>query len=69
VLEAGDDTLRFWGALPEVLPETAEQRCWLDETGRRAVLNSSAICCGRLRLAVTPELADLEEMASLSRTS
>jgi transposase-like protein len=28
VLAAGDGALGFWGALREVFPETAEQRCW-----------------------------------------
>jgi len=32
VLAAGDGALGFWGALREVFPETAEQRCWFHKT-------------------------------------
>jgi transposase-like protein len=32
VLAAGDGALGFWGALREVFPETAEQRCWSRKT-------------------------------------
>jgi putative transposase len=33
VLAAGDEALGFWGALREVFPETAEQRCWFHKIG------------------------------------
>jgi len=33
VLAAGDGALGFWGALREVFPGTAEQRCWFHKTG------------------------------------
>jgi transposase-like protein len=33
VLAAGDGALGFWGALREVFPETAEQRCWFHKSG------------------------------------
>jgi transposase-like protein len=32
MLAAGDGALGFWGALREVFPETAEQRCWFHKT-------------------------------------
>jgi transposase-like protein len=32
VLAVGDGALGFWGALREVFPETAEQRCWVHKT-------------------------------------
>src|ERR1022692_1709341 len=32
VLAAGDGALGFWGALREVFPQTAEQRCWFHKT-------------------------------------
>ncbi|MGH3277303.1 MAG: IS256 family transposase [Streptosporangiaceae bacterium] len=32
VLAAGDGALGFWGALREVFPETAEQRCWFHKS-------------------------------------
>jgi transposase-like protein len=33
VLAVGDGALGFWGALREVFPETAEQRCWFHKIG------------------------------------
>lgn len=36
-LAVGDGALGFWAALPEVYPETREQRCWMHKTGN--VLN------------------------------
>ena len=35
VLAVGDGALGFWGALSEVFPETAHQRCWLHKSGER----------------------------------
>jgi transposase-like protein len=32
VLAAGDGALGFWGALREVFPQTAEQRCWFHKS-------------------------------------
>ncbi len=32
-LMAGDGALGLWAALPEVFPETREQRCWVHKTG------------------------------------
>jgi len=32
VLAVGDGALGFWGALREVFPATAEQRCWVHKT-------------------------------------
>ena len=34
VLAAGDGALGFWGALREVFPGTAEQRCWFHKSGQ-----------------------------------
>ena len=31
-LAVGDGALGFWSALPEVFPETNEQRCWVHKT-------------------------------------
>jgi transposase-like protein len=33
VLAVGDGALGFWGALREVFPDTAEQRCWFHKIG------------------------------------
>ena len=33
VLAVGDGALGFWGALREVFPHTAEQRCWFHKIG------------------------------------
>ena len=32
VLAVGDGALEFWSGLPEVFPDTREQRCWVDKT-------------------------------------
>jgi len=32
MLAVGDGALGFWGALGDVFPETAEQRCWVHKT-------------------------------------
>src|ERR1039457_1791364 len=52
VLAAGDGALGFWGALREVFPETAEQRCWFHKTANdRAALPKSAHPAAKKALA------------------
>jgi len=36
VLAAGDGALGFWGALREVFPQTAEQRCWFHRSRKES---------------------------------
>lgn len=53
-LAVGDGALGFWAALPEVYPETREQRCWVHKTAN--VLN-------RMPKGVQPKAkADLHEI-------
>jgi transposase-like protein len=52
VLAAGDGALGFWGALREVFPETAEQRCWFHKTANvLAALPKSAHPAAKKALA------------------
>ena len=46
VLAAGDGALGFWGALREVFPETAEQRCWFHRNRKESTCRRAARCSG-----------------------
>jgi transposase-like protein len=54
VLAVGDGALGFWGALREVFPDTAEQRCWFHKSANvLAALPKSAHPAAKKALAET----------------
>jgi putative transposase len=59
VLAVGDGALGFWGALSEVFPDTAHQRCWVHKTANcMNALPKSAQPAARAALA---EIRDAED--------
>ncbi len=55
VLAMGDGALGFWGALGEVFPETAHQRCWVHYADRRIMWSRQVE--GLLLVAVDEQLS------------
>jgi len=69
VLAAGDGALGFWGALREVFPETAEQRCWFHKSGNvLAALPKSAHPGARKALAEIWGAEDKQHAAAAARS-
>ena len=59
VLAVGDGALGFWGALSEVFPDTAHQRCWVHKMANvMNALPKSAQLAARAALA---EVRDAED--------
>ena len=44
-LAIGDGALGFWGALREVFPDTAEQRCWFHYADIGIAPHRQCACC------------------------
>ena len=69
VLAAGDGALGFWGALREVFPRTAEQRCWFHKSGNvLAALPKSAHPGAKKALAEIWGAEDKQHAAAAARS-
>jgi len=69
VLAAGDGALGFWGALREVFPGTAEQRCWFHKSGNvLAALPKSAHPGAKKALAEIWGAEDKQHAAAAARS-
>src|ERR1039458_957103 len=59
VLAVGDGALGFWGALSEVFPETAHQRCWVHKMAN--VMNALPKSAQPAARAALKEVRDAED--------
>jgi putative transposase len=65
VLAVGDGALGFWGALGEVFPETAHQRCWVHKMAN--VMNALPKSAQPAARAALCEVRDAEDRAHADR--
>jgi len=62
-LSIGDGALGFWAALPEVFPETREQRCWVHKTANILDKAPKSVQPGMKRAIHDMYMADTKENA------